>query len=101
MSDGPYPASPLFDLAAARRGERLNRLGHRLRDPGERAALAADPAGWIARARLSADERAALDARDWPALSAMGASVYALAKIAPGLGTPLPALVAALRDGAP
>ena len=66
-----------FDLAASRCGARLHRLGHALRDPVTRARFAADPATALNEASLTAQERAALDARDWPALPVMGASVHA------------------------
>lgn len=82
-----------FDLAASRRGARLNRLGHALRDPAARANAAAT----IDAANLTLEERAALDARDWTALLAMGASVYALAKIGGALGVSLPDIVRAGR----
>lgn len=83
-----------FDLAASRRGMRLNRLGHALRDPATRARFATDPAGVLHAAGLTAEERAALEARDWRALLALGASVYALAKIGGAMGVPLPRIVA-------
>ena len=82
-----------FDLAAARRGMRLNRLGHRLREPATRARFAADPAAVLAEAGLTPEERAAVEGRDWKRLLELGASVYALAKIGGALGVPLPRIV--------
>jgi protocatechuate 4,5-dioxygenase alpha subunit len=86
-----------FDLAASRRGMRLNRLGHLLREPAARARFAADPGAVLDEVGLTAEERTALAARDWNRLLAMGASIYALAKIGGALGIPLPEIVKAGR----
>lgn len=86
-----------FDLHAARRGARLNRLGHALRDPALRARFAAEPEAVLDEIGLDAEERAALAARDWRRMIALGASVYALAKIGGALGVPLPEIVRAGR----
>lgn len=86
-----------FDLSASRRGMRLNRLGHLLRAPDARARFAADPGAVYEEVGLSAEERAALEARNWKALLAMGASVYAIAKIGGAMGVPLPEIVKAGR----
>lgn len=86
-----------FDLRAARRGTRLNRLGHALREPAMRARFAAAPDAVLDEIGLDAAERAALAARDWKRLMALGASVYALAKIGGALGVPLPEIVRAGR----
>ena len=89
MSGGAHQR---FDLAASRRGMRLNRLGHRLREPALRARFGADPDAVLAEAGLTAEERAALVARDWKALLVLGASVYALAKIGGAMGIYAPTL---------
>lgn len=88
----------MYGIADAARGAALNRLGHRLRLPEERTILARNEAAYLDAAGLTAQERAAVAARDWRALSAMGASIYALAKLGGALGTPLPKIVASFRD---
>jgi protocatechuate 4,5-dioxygenase alpha subunit len=86
-----------FDLDAARRGMRLNRLAHRLREPDARARFHADPDAVLAEAGLDEAERAAVIARDWGAMLQLGASVYALAKLGSALGVPLPEIMKAGR----
>jgi hypothetical protein len=88
----------MYDLDAARRGWAINRLGHRLRLPEERARLKADEAGYLAAAGLAPEELAAIQARDWPGLSARGASIYALAKLGGALGVPLPRVIQSFRE---
>jgi protocatechuate 4,5-dioxygenase alpha subunit len=87
----------VFDLETARRGMRLNRLAHRLREPELRAAFHADPAAFLAASDLTEEERAAVAARDWRALQRLGMSVYAVAKLGSALGVPLPEIVKAER----
>jgi protocatechuate 4,5-dioxygenase alpha chain len=70
-----------FNLDAVMRGYALNKMCHTLNDAGNRAAFAADEAGYCARFGLSDEEIAAVTARDKPRLFALGGNMYFLAKL--------------------
>ncbi len=70
-----------FNLAAALKGYELNKMCHTLNDSANRLAFAADEAGYCARYGLSADEIAAVQARDKRRLFALGGNMYFLAKL--------------------
>jgi protocatechuate 4,5-dioxygenase alpha chain len=83
---GTYP----FDLATARRGYALNRLGISLTDSANRAAYLADEDAYLDRFALSAEQRAAVKARDWLTLVKQGANIYYVFKLTGLHGAPAP-----------
>ena len=70
-----------FNLAAAMRGYELNMMCHSLNDAQNRAAFAADEAGYCARHGLDAEETQAVIARDKQRLYRLGGNMYYLAKL--------------------
>ena len=70
-----------FNLEAAQKGYRLNRMCHTLNDAGNRAAFTADPDGYCARFGLNDEELAAVRSRDKARLFAAGGNMYFLAKL--------------------
>ena len=75
------PEAGKFDPAFAVRGYALNKMCHSLNAADARAAFSADEAGYCARFGLSDEERAAVIARDKPALFEAGGNMYFLAKL--------------------
>ncbi len=73
--------SHIFDLRLSYRGLRLNRLCDSLNHEANRAAYRANEEAYLARADLTADERALIRARDFNGLLAAGANVYYLIKL--------------------
>lgn len=89
----PYegiPGTYVFDIATARRGWELNRLGISLTDPANRAACLADEDAYLDRFALSPEQRAAVKARDWLTLVKLGANIYYVFKLTGLRGTPAP-----------
>ena len=70
-----------FNLDAALKGYALNQMCHTLNRADNRAAFASDEAGYCARFGLSAEETAAVEARNKPRLFALGGNMYFLAKL--------------------
>ncbi|MCX8477831.1 MAG: hypothetical protein MT490_18750 [Sphingomonas sp.] len=70
-----------FNLGAALKGYALNKMCHTLNRAENRAAFAADEAGYCARFGLSQEEVEAVVARDKPRLFALGGNMYFLAKL--------------------
>lgn len=73
----------------AQRGYRLNCFLTGMRDPVRRAAFRADAEASMAAAGLSAQERDLVSRRDYEGMLDYGASVVAIGKGAPALGTTL------------
>jgi protocatechuate 4,5-dioxygenase alpha chain len=82
------PGTYVFDLATARRGYELNRLGISLTDPVNRAACLADEDAYLARFDLTPEQRAAVRARDWLTLVKHGGNIYYLYKLTGLRGAP-------------
>lgn len=75
------PHAGKFDPAYAAKGYALNKMCHSLNTAENRAAFLADEAGYCAGFGLSADDCAAVVARDKPRLFAAGGNMYFLAKL--------------------
>ncbi len=76
------PGTPIFDGEAAQRGYPLNAMCFSFNDEQNRMAFRADQESYMDRFHLTADQRAAVRARDVPGMIAAGGNVYYLAKLA-------------------
>lgn len=92
------PNSMVFDLAAAQRGERLNRFAYSLKAPSNRDAFRADPAAYMTRFGLTAFEQDLVLQEDWQGLLHAGASVYLLVKLIGTIGSNLVKAGLQMRD---
>lgn len=80
------PGTALFDGELAERGFALNAMCYSFNDAANRAAFVADEEGFCRKFGLTSQQRAAVAARDVPAMLAAGGNVYYLAKLAGILG---------------
>ncbi len=80
------PGTALFDGDLAVRGFALNAMCFSFNDAANRAAFVADEEAYCAQYGLTDEQRAAVAARDVPAMLAAGGNVYYLAKLAGILG---------------
>lgn len=80
------PGTALFDGDLAIRGFALNAMCFSFNDAANRAAFVADEEGYCRKYGLTEEQRAAVAARDVPAMLAAGGNVYYLAKLAGILG---------------
>ncbi len=76
------PGTALFDGDLAMRGFAINAMCYSFNDAANRAAFLADEDAYCRKFGLTADQRAAVAARDVPAMLAAGGNVYYLAKLA-------------------
>lgn len=82
MSEDRIPEIPLFDRARQRRGYKLNKMAMGLSQPENRTAIRADEDAYLDRFGLSAEEKAAVKARDWKEMVRLGGNVFYLLKLA-------------------
>lgn len=80
------PGTALFDGELAMRGFELNAMCFSFNDGANRAAFVADEDAYCRKYGLTEEQRAAVAARDVPAMLAAGGNVYYLAKLAGILG---------------
>ena len=80
------PGTMIFDGAAAMKGYALNKMCFSFNDAANRAAFLADEAAYCRRYGLTAEQTAAVAARDVLALLRVGGNIYYLAKLAGILG---------------
>lgn len=80
------PGTALFDGDLAARGFALNAMCFSFNDAANRSAFLADEEAYCGKFGLTAPQRAAVAARDVPAMLAAGGNVYYLAKLAGILG---------------
>ena len=76
------PVTPLLDRSHNLRGYRLNRMAMSLGKPEARAAFLADEGAFLDAHGLSSDEKAAVKARDWERMVALGGNLFFILKIA-------------------
>lgn len=81
MPANDIPDTPLFDRDGNIRGYRLNKMAMALGRPENRAAFAADEAAFLDRFGLSAEEKAAVQARDWREMVRLGGNLFFILKI--------------------
>jgi protocatechuate 4,5-dioxygenase alpha chain len=89
--------SPVFDLAMSWRGFRINKMCNALSQASERTAFKADEEGFMARFRLTEEEKNLVRARDFPGLLAHGGNIYFLIKLGVVTGNGLYAMGAKMR----
>ena len=75
------PQAGKFDPVFAAKGYALNKMCHSLNTAAGRAAFLADEAGYCAGFGVSAEDCAAVMARDKPKLFIAGGNMYFLAKL--------------------
>lgn len=80
------PGTALFDGELAIRGFALNAMCFSFNDAANRMAFLADEEAYCRKYGLTEEQRAAVAARDVPAMLAVGGNVYYLAKLAGILG---------------
>jgi protocatechuate 4,5-dioxygenase alpha chain len=83
------PDLDLFYEATAKRGIRLNKAGHSLKDAPQRELFARDEEAWMEQFGLTEEERALVRARDWIGLWRAGMSIYVMTKLSGVTNTPL------------
>jgi protocatechuate 4,5-dioxygenase alpha chain len=98
---GPPPRTLTFDGPLAEHGYRLNRFGWSMTRPENRERYHADPTGYMGAMGLTPGQIARIEARDWTALLAEGASIYILAKLAIVRGGDLMEIAAQMRGQTP
>lgn len=76
------PGTYVFDARRARQGYALNMFCKSLDRPDNRAAFAADEAGYLDRFALSAEQRAAVLDREWLRMLELGGNIYYTFKLA-------------------
>jgi protocatechuate 4,5-dioxygenase alpha chain len=85
MTEKPYediPGTFVFDADRGRVGYHLNQFCISLRLAANREAFAADPSGYLDRYPMSAEQRKAVEARDWNEMLRLGGNIYYTSKLA-------------------
>ena len=85
MAEKPYediPGTFVFDADRGREGYHLNQFCISLRLGANREAFAADPDAYLDRYPMSAEQRAAVVARDWNEMLRLGGNIYYTSKLA-------------------
>jgi len=93
----PIPYTSIFDLRLSRRGQRLNRMCASLCDPGNRDAFKRDEESYMARFRLTEDERDLVRKRDFKGMIEAGMNIYFMLKIGAVTGNSLYRMGAQMR----
>ena len=76
------PGTVLFDARQSRKGYHLNMFCMSLLKPENRAAFKADEAAYLAAFSMTPEQAAAVLARDWNGMIALGGNIYFTSKIA-------------------
>ncbi|WP_340643724.1 protocatechuate 4,5-dioxygenase subunit alpha [Phenylobacterium sp.] len=85
MAENPFkdiPGTTLFDAEQSRKGYHLNMFCMSLMKAPNREAFKADEAAYLDRYPMSAEQKAAVIARDWNGMIALGGNIYFTSKIA-------------------
>lgn len=80
-ADDRIPDTPLFDRPRSIKGYKMNKMAMSLVDPAKRAAFAADEEAFLDSYGLSAQEKAAVLARDWNEMVRLGGNLFFILKI--------------------
>jgi len=75
------PDTPLFDRPRGGLGYELNRMAMALMDPANREAFKRDESAFLDRFDLTAEQRAAVLARDWNTMMRLGGNLFYILKI--------------------
>ncbi|HEX4328651.1 MAG TPA: protocatechuate 4,5-dioxygenase subunit alpha [Burkholderiales bacterium] len=95
------PGTTMFDGEMARLGYHFNMFFMSLMRAENRAAFKADEAGFMQRFPLSAEQKKAVLARDWNAMTALGGNVFFMVKLVGTDGLPVAAMCAAMTGMSP
>ena len=93
----PIPDTSIFDLRLSRRGRRLNKMCEALCSPAEREAFKRDEEGFMARFKLTEEEKSLIRGRDFKGLIEAGMNIYAMLKIGSATGNSLYRMGAQMR----
>jgi protocatechuate 4,5-dioxygenase, alpha chain len=94
---GVIPDTTIFDLRLSRRGRRLNKLCEALCSPAEREAFKRDEEAFMARFKLTDEEKNLIRRRDFKGLIEAGMNIYAMLKIGSSTGNSLYRMGAQMR----
>lgn len=83
------PDTPLFDRTRSNGGYELNKMAMGLSTPAGRAAFLADEDEYLDRFAMTAEQRAAVKARDWAEMMRLGANLFYILKISAVDPTPI------------
>lgn len=76
------PGTYVFDGARNRQGYHLNMFCMSLNQEANRDAFRADPGGYLDRFAMTAEQRAAVENRDWLGMLRLGGNMYYTFKLA-------------------
>jgi protocatechuate 4,5-dioxygenase, alpha chain len=76
------PGTYVFDGEHSRKGYALNMFCMSLNQAANREAFRADPGGYLDRHALTADQRKAVEERDWLGMLQLGGNIYYTFKLA-------------------
>lgn len=93
----PIPDTTVFDLRAARRGYRLNKLCGSLCAPANRDAFKRDEEAYMSRFDLTEDEKQLIRKRDFGGLIEAGLNIYWMLKLGSVTGNSLYRMGAQMR----
>jgi protocatechuate 4,5-dioxygenase alpha subunit len=83
------PDTPLFDRKRSNLGYELNKMAMGLSSPEGRAAFLADEDAYLDSFKLTAEQRAAVKARDWAEMVRLGGNLFYILKISAVDPTPI------------
>ncbi|MBR9762859.1 MAG: extradiol ring-cleavage dioxygenase [Rhodobacteraceae bacterium] len=102
MTGPAIPETPLFDRQGSIRGYKMNKMAMSLGRPENREAFKADEDAFLDSYGLSDEEKAAVKARDWHGMVALGGNLFFILKIAaidPAVMTEIGAAQAQMEHG--
>lgn len=76
------PGTYVFDGTHSRKGYALNMFCMSLNDSANRDAFRADPSGYLDQHALSAEQREAVETRNWLGMLQLGGNIYYTFKLA-------------------
>lgn len=85
MAENPFkdiPGTTLFDAEQSRKGYHLNMFCMSLMKAANREAFKADASAYLDRYPMTPEQKAAVIARDWNGMLALGGNIYFTSKIA-------------------
>jgi protocatechuate 4,5-dioxygenase alpha subunit len=97
MALRPIPDTSIFDLRTSRRGYRLNRMCGSLCSPANREAFKRDEEAYMAKFRLTEEEKDLVRKRDFGGLIHAGLNIYWMLKLGSVTGNSLYKMGAQMR----
>ena len=97
-SDWGIPGTYVFDSTRSRIGYQLNKLAHSLTDKDNRELFRADEDAYMAKFKLTDEQKTAIRSRDWLALmKKCGGNIYYVYKLGAAVGDGLYHMGAQMR----